>query len=274
HCPACLCSLHVDVNPGDRANDCGGVMEPVGAELTGKKGWVIVHRCRRCGEVRRNKAAPDDPRQPDDLSVLARVASSGFPGRMWSPGMAHSDLRLERAGAALRIVIDRPSVLNALTPDTLRELADALTGEAADPAVRAVLITGEGRGFCAGADLAATPVDGDIGAFLERGYHPVVRAIVDLEKPVIAGVNGVAAGAGLSLAAACDLRVASSAAVFALGFTAIGLVMDAGCSFHLPRLIGVGRTMDLALGNRRVDAEEAKAIGLVERVLPAEGFAE
>jgi len=188
--------------------------------------------------------------------------------------MAHSDLRLERAGAALRIVIDRPSVLNALTPDTLRELADALTGEAADPAVRAVLITGEGRGFCAGADLAATPVDGDIGAFLERGYHPVVRAIVDLEKPVIAGVNGVAAGAGLSLAAACDLRVASSAAVFALGFTAIGLVMDAGCSFHLPRLIGVGRTMDLALGNRRVDAEEAKAIGLVERVLPAEGFAE
>jgi len=82
HCPACLCSLHVDVNPGDRANDCGGVMEPVGAELTGKKGWVIVHRCRRCGEVRRNKAALDDPRQPDDLSVLARVASSGFPGRM------------------------------------------------------------------------------------------------------------------------------------------------------------------------------------------------
>lgn len=82
HCPHCLCSLHVDVNPGDRANDCGGVMEPVGAELTGSKGWVILHRCRRCGEVRRNKAALDDPRQPDDVAVLARVASGAVPGRM------------------------------------------------------------------------------------------------------------------------------------------------------------------------------------------------
>jgi len=81
HCPACLCSLHVDVNPGDRANDCGGVMEPVGAELTGKKGWVIVHRCRRCGEVRRNKAALADPVQPDDLDALARVAGLGARGR-------------------------------------------------------------------------------------------------------------------------------------------------------------------------------------------------
>ena len=188
--------------------------------------------------------------------------------------MAYEDLRLDRAGGALRIVIDRPAVLNALTPRTLEELADVLTGEAADPAVRAVLLTGEGRGFCAGADLSATPVDGDIGAFLERSYHPVVRALVDLDKPVVAGVNGVAAGAGLSLAAACDLRVASSAALFALGFTAIGLVMDAGCSYHLPRLIGVGRTMDLALGNARLSADEAKAVGLVERVLPAEGFAD
>lgn len=78
HCPACLCSLHVDINPGDRANDCGGVMEAVGAELSGKKGWVIVHRCRECGEVRRNKAALSDPDQPDDLDVLARLAG-GWP---------------------------------------------------------------------------------------------------------------------------------------------------------------------------------------------------
>jgi DNA-directed RNA polymerase subunit RPC12/RpoP len=82
HCPYCLCSLHVDVNPGDRANDCGGVMEPVGAELTGKKGWVVVHRCRRCGEVRRNKAALEDPRQPDDVAALARVAAGAVPHRM------------------------------------------------------------------------------------------------------------------------------------------------------------------------------------------------
>ncbi len=82
HCPVCLSSLHVDVNPGDRANDCGGVLEAVGAELTGNKGWVIVHRCRRCGEVRRNRAALDDPRQPDDLDAVAALASGAtLPGR-------------------------------------------------------------------------------------------------------------------------------------------------------------------------------------------------
>src|SRR5690554_8098846 len=188
--------------------------------------------------------------------------------------MAYQTIALHEEGGALRITLNRPEVLNALTFELLAELADALWGPAAESDVRAVLLTGAGRGFCAGADLASTPLSGDIGQILERSYHPVVRAIVDLDKPVIAGVNGVAAGAGLSLAVACDLRVASEAAVFALGFTAIGLVMDAGCSYHLPRLIGVGRTMDLALGNRRLDAAEAKAIGLVERVLPAEGFAD
>src|SRR5690606_4181371 len=188
--------------------------------------------------------------------------------------MDHEDIRVTREGGALRVAVDRQHVLNALTPRTLEELATVLSGDAAANDVKAVLITGEGRGFSAGADLAETPVDGDIGAFLERGYHPVVRAIVDLEKPVVAGVNGVAAGAGLSLAVACDLRVASEAAVFALGFTGIGLVMDAGSSFPLPRLVGVGRTMDLALGSRRLAAEEARAIGLVERLLPADGFPE
>lgn len=188
--------------------------------------------------------------------------------------MDQQDIRVTREGGALRVAVDRQHVLNALTPRTLQELAAVLSGEAAANDVRAVLITGEGRGFSAGADLAETPVDGDIGAFLERSYHPVIRAIAGLEKPVVAGVNGVAAGAGLSLAVACDMRVASSAAVFALGFTGIGLVMDAGSSYHLPRLIGVGRTMDLALGNRRLSAEEARVIGLVERVLPAEGFAD
>ncbi len=186
--------------------------------------------------------------------------------------MAYRDLSVTHADGALRVAIDRQQVLNALTPHTLAELATVLATEAASDEVRAVLITGEGRGFCAGADLAETPVGDDIGAFLERSYHPVVRAITDLEKPVIAGVNGVAAGAGLSLAVACDLRVASSAAVFALGFTGIGLVMDAGSSYHLPRLIGVGRTMDLALGNRRLNAAEALDMGLVERVLDADGF--
>lgn len=85
HCPRCLCSLHLDVNPGDRAQRCGGVQQPIGAELTGQKGWVITYRCDRCGAERRNRAALDDPRQPDDLEVLARVAGLGCPGGPESP---------------------------------------------------------------------------------------------------------------------------------------------------------------------------------------------
>src|SRR5690606_2429431 len=121
-------------------------------------------------------------------------------------------------------------------------------------------------------DLALTPVDADIGPLLERYCQPVVMAIRDLRKPVIAGVNGVAAGAGLSLAVACDLRIISAEAKFALGFTGIGLVMDAGCSYFLPRLIGPGRTMELAISKRVVSATEALQIGLAERELAAEGF--
>ena len=188
--------------------------------------------------------------------------------------MAYQNLTLDRRGGALRITLNRPEVLNALSLDLLDELGDALVGPAAQGDVRAVLITGAGRGFSAGADLAVTPVDADIGPLLERHYHPVVAAIGRLEKPVIAGVNGVAAGAGLSLAVACDLRIASSEARFALGFTGIGLVMDAGCSYFLPRLVGIGRTMELALSNRRLETQEALRMGLVERELPAEGFAD
>lgn len=186
--------------------------------------------------------------------------------------MANDNLLLDASGGALRITLNRPQVLNALSLGLLRDLHDALTGPAADSTVRAVLITGAGRGFSAGADLGDTPVDQDIGALLERVYHPVVRALASLRKPVVAGVNGVAAGAGLSLAAACDVRVASSAARFTIGFTGIGLVMDAGSSYYLPRLIGPGRTLSLAFGNRAIDAEEALRIGLVESVVQAQGF--
>jgi len=182
-------------------------------------------------------------------------------------------LRVDREGAAMRITLDRPRVLNALSPDLLVELATALEAAAA-PEVRAVLLTGEGRGFSAGADLAGTPVSADIEALLERTYHPVVRALAELPKPVIAGVNGVAAGAGMSLALACDVRLLSSEARFAIGFTGIGLVMDASCSYWLPRLVGSGRAFELVYSGRRVDAEEAVRLGLGERVLPAEGFAE
>lgn len=188
--------------------------------------------------------------------------------------MTKANVDIYQDGPALRITLDRPEVLNALSLDLLAELRAALEGPAAAASVRAVLVTGAGRGFCAGADLAGTRVDGDIGAILERSYHPVVRAIAALEKPVVAGVNGVAAGAGLSLALGCDMRILSSTASFALGFTGIGLVMDAGSSYFLTRLVGPGRAMEMALGNRRIAADEALAIGLGERVVDADGFAE
>src|SRR5680860_757115 len=186
--------------------------------------------------------------------------------------MAYKNLTLERREAALRITLNRPEVLNALSLELLTELGLALSEPAAADDVRAVLITGAGRGFCAGADLAVTPVDADIGPLLERYYHPVVALEQRLQKPVVAGINGVAAGAGLSLAVACDLRIAASDAKFALGFTGIGLVMDAGCSYFLPRLIGVGQTMELALSNRRFDTAEALRIRLIERELPTADF--
>lgn len=181
--------------------------------------------------------------------------------------MAYNTLVLDQQGAALRITLNRPEVLNALTFELLTELADALRGPAASSDVRAVLVTGAGRGFCAGADLASTPVDGDIGHILDETYHPVVHAIAALDKPVVAGVNGVAAGAGMSLALACDVRLLADSASFTVGFPGIGLVMDAGCSYFLPRLVGVGRAMELALSNRRVSAQEAVSIGLAERIL-------
>jgi len=182
--------------------------------------------------------------------------------------MTKANIDIHEDGPALRITLNRPEVLNALSLALLDELREALEGPASDDGVRAVLITGAGRGFCAGADLADTRVDGDIGGILERSYHPVVRAIARLPKPVVAGVNGVAAGAGMSLALACDVRLLSAAASFALGFTGIGLVMDAGSSYFLPRLVGSGRALQMAFSNRRVKADEALQWGLVEDVVP------
>lgn len=187
--------------------------------------------------------------------------------------MPYKTVSLEERGGALRITLNRPDVLNALSLELLTELGDALRGPAAEARVRAVLITGAGRGFSAGADLGGTEVSGSIGGLLERYYHPVIRAVAELDKPVVAGVNGVAAGAGMSLALACDMRLLAEQASFAVGFTGIGLVMDAGCSYYLPRLVGAGRAMELALSNRRVAASEAVALGLGERIVEGE-FAE
>jgi 2-(1,2-epoxy-1,2-dihydrophenyl)acetyl-CoA isomerase len=179
-----------------------------------------------------------------------------------------------RDDAVLTITFNRPEVYNAFNRDLHAALHGALT-EAADPAIRCVVVTGAGKGFCAGQDLKEFgAVSGSIGDALEQTYHPNVRLIRSLAKPVIAAVNGPAAGAGLSFACACDVRVASSAATFVPGFIGIGLVPDAGGTWFIHRLLGFARAFEWMCSNRRLSAEEALAWGLVSEVIEADRFEE
>lgn len=183
-----------------------------------------------------------------------------------------AEVEVGRDGAVLTITLNRPDVLNAFTRAVHDQLGAALA-DAADRDVRAVVITGAGRGFCVGQDLNEFRESPDIGAALRGTYHPNVRAIRGLEKPVIAAVNGPAAGAGLSLACACDLRIASDAAFFAPGFIGIGLVPDAGGPYFIARLLGVPRAFEWMASGRRLTAAEAHAWGLVSEVVEADAFA-
>jgi 2-(1,2-epoxy-1,2-dihydrophenyl)acetyl-CoA isomerase len=181
----------------------------------------------------------------------------------------------QRAGVAW-LTLSRPDSLNSLDTGVKEALVATLTAAAGDPAVRAVALTGSGRGFCVGQDLrelsgvyrsGGSP---DFAEVLERHYAPVVRQFAGMPKPTVAVVNGIAAGAGMSLALACDLRLASSAARFRLAFAGIALIPDAGATWHLPRLVGLSRALEIALLGDWVEAEEALRIGLVNRVFPAE----
>jgi 2-(1,2-epoxy-1,2-dihydrophenyl)acetyl-CoA isomerase len=170
------------------------------------------------------------------------------------------------------LTLNRPEAFNSLTVQLKEELRDVLSKTAADPAVRAVVLTGAGKAFCAGQDLkehvAALRAD-DPAPFrtVEEHYNPIVRAITGMPKPVIAAVNGMAAGAGASFAYACDLRVAARSAKFLMAFATIGLTADSGASWTLPRLIGYGRAMELMLLAKPVPAEQALAIGMVTEVI-------
>ena len=186
--------------------------------------------------------------------------------------MSYKTLLVDVENGACRITLNRPDVLNALSLKLLSELQVALKEASKNKAIRAVLLMGAGRGFCSGADLANTDVGGNIGEIIEESYNPVVRLIANMQKPVIAGVNGIAAGAGMSLALCCDVRLLSSEAAFALGFTGIALVMDASSSYFLPRLVGRSRALEMAYTNRKVGAEEAQQLGLGEILIPAEQF--
>ncbi|WP_018655609.1 enoyl-CoA hydratase-related protein [Actinomadura flavalba] len=175
------------------------------------------------------------------------------------------------------ITLNRPSAMNALTAEMKAALRDTVDRAASDTTARAVILTGAGRAFCAGQDLrehADNLVAGrGLNNTVRDHYNPIVRGITALPKPVVAAVNGVAAGAGAGLAFACDLIVAADSARFATAFTAIGLAPDSGMSWTLQRLVGRAKATELLLLGERIDADEAHALGLVNRVVPADGLA-
>jgi 2-(1,2-epoxy-1,2-dihydrophenyl)acetyl-CoA isomerase len=184
-----------------------------------------------------------------------------------------AEVETTREGAVLTITLNRPDVLNALNAATHKALAGALKAARGDD-VRAVVITGAGRGFCVGQDLTEFRDDaGDIGSRLRGNYHQNIKAIRALEKPVIAAVNGAAAGAGLSLACACDLRIASDQATFVPAFVNIGLIPDSGGTFFVTRLVGQARAFEWLCSGRRLTAAEARQWGVVSEVVEADALA-
>jgi 2-(1,2-epoxy-1,2-dihydrophenyl)acetyl-CoA isomerase len=183
-----------------------------------------------------------------------------------------AEVETSREGAVLTITLNRPDVLNAFNAELHRALAAALRESRATD-VRAVVLTGAGRGFCVGQDLTEfREAPGDIGARLRGNYHPNILAIRALEKPVIAAVNGVAAGAGLSFAFACDLRVAADSATFIPAFINIGLVPDSGASYFATRLLGRARAFEWLASGRKLTATEAHAWGLVSEVVEGDAL--
>ena len=177
-------------------------------------------------------------------------------------------------GGVRTITLNRPKVLNAFNLELSTALNRAIAEVAGDEAVRCVVITGAGRAFCAGQDLIElsesyrgdTPIE--LGQRLRDNYNPAFAGIRAMEKPVVASVNGVAAGAGCSLALVCDLRIAGDSASFIEAFINVGLVPDCTSTYMLPRLVGVSRAMELAFTGRKVEAAEALRIGLVNQVVP------
>lgn len=189
-------------------------------------------------------------------------------------------ITLTRDESVAWVGLNRPEKLNALNATMSDELYETFTDLGKDPEIRCIVLFGEGRGFCAGQDLTefreayASGQRLDIEQHLAETYHRLIPQIVQTPKPVIAGINGVAAGAGLSLALACDLRVGSDAARFTQAFVKIGLVPDSGGTFLLPRVVGYAKALELSFTGDVIDAEEALRIGLVNRVVPAASFRE
>ena len=188
--------------------------------------------------------------------------------------MAYETVIWEEAGGAGRITLNRPESLNAWSEELGRELREVVSVRAAADSVRAVLITGAGRGFSSGIDLkagfSADPEDGrpDVARELDEVYHPIMAGIRRLEKPVVAAVNGPAMGIGCSLALACDLVLAGESAIFGLAFVNIGLMPDGGSTLFVPAAVGKARAFEMAFMGERVEPARALEWGLVNDVLP------
>jgi 2-(1,2-epoxy-1,2-dihydrophenyl)acetyl-CoA isomerase len=186
--------------------------------------------------------------------------------------MSYSTILFDVTDAVATLTLNRPDKLNAFTAEMHKELRDALA-KIADPATgcRALLITGAGRGFCAGQDLNQRQMTGnvapDLGETLDKLFNPLIRSIRSLPLPVVGAVNGVAAGAGMSLAMACDIALAARSATFLQAFARLGLVPDSGSTYFLPRLAGDARARGLALLAEKITAEQAASWGLIWKVV-------
>lgn len=187
--------------------------------------------------------------------------------------MTYSTILYDLADGIATLTFNRPEVRNAFNEVMAEEVQAALKGAERDEKARCLVITGAGQGFCAGQDLAALRDRGGEVSFREhllKTYNPIVTKLRSIEKPVIAAINGAAAGAGWGIALACDIRYASDTAKFRLAFGGIGLAPDSGTSFFLPRMIGLGRALELAYTNELLDANNALTLGLVNRVLASD----
>lgn len=186
--------------------------------------------------------------------------------------MSYTCLTLRTADGVATLTLNRPEVYNALNDEITYEMQDAFKAIAKDDSVRVVVLTGEGKAFCSGQDLKASSGQ-EKRSFIDslhKRYNPIIRAMRSLPKPVVCRLNGVAAGAGCSLALACDVIVASEEATLIEVFVNIGLVPDSGSSYFLPRLVGMAKAFELCSMGSKVKASEAAAMGLVNKVVPAD----
>jgi 2-(1,2-epoxy-1,2-dihydrophenyl)acetyl-CoA isomerase len=199
-------------------------------------------------------------------------------GNFLEGGKLYETVLYEKASGVATISLNRSKRLNAFDHAMHEELSDALGAAAEDDEIRCIVLRGEGRGFSAGADLAEiienADGDPDLGEYLRRTYSRLVKQMVGIPKPILAALHGPVYGAGFGLALACDLRIAAESAKFSVAFIKIGLMPDAGVTFFLPRIVGLGRAIEMSMLGDAVEADEAQRIGLVNKVAADDSLAE